>query len=107
MKVIYYSSTVLVLFLTVLQASAEDEQTIKITFLENPVIDIGKDDRLLRADIKITNFDSSDGHFYMQITQLSTQKIIHKQEILASQRGNNVYGMPVAYLVDEHNKKRW
>ncbi|MGQ0376277.1 MAG: hypothetical protein ACT4OW_02075 [Nitrososphaerota archaeon] len=106
MRAIYYSTTFLIMFLTVLQASAEDEQTIEITFLGKPVIDIAKEDRLLRADLKITNFDPSDGHFYMQITQLSTQKIIYEKEILADHKGNGVYGMPVAYLVDEHSIKK-
>lgn len=101
MKLIYGFMAFFLISVTVLEASAEDPQTIEITILGKPQVDIGSENRLLRANVVITNFDPSDGHYQMQITQLSTQKIIYEKEVFASEKDNQVYGMSVAYMVDE------
>jgi hypothetical protein len=106
MKLIYYSAAFLVMFLTAIQASAEEKQTIEITILGEPVIDLAKENRLLRANVQITNFDPADGHYLMQITHLLTQKIIQEKEIVANEFDNGNYGMQVAYLIDEHSIKK-
>lgn len=101
MRLTYFSLVLLVTVFPALNAYAEGEQAIEITILGKPQIDIGSQNMLLRANVIITNFDPADGHYTMQITQISTQKVIYEKEVQADVMKNEVYGMPVAYLVDE------
>jgi len=106
MRLQHYSLIFLLAAFATFQANAEDEQTIELAILGKPVIDLGSENRLLRADVKIINFDANDGHYIMQITQLSTLKIIYEKEVLTRSLGNGIYGMKIAYLVDEHSIKK-
>ncbi len=91
-------------FTTVPYVDASGEPTIiSVSIVGDPVIDLDSTNRLIRASVEVMNYNpSANGYFFMQLIQSSTGKIISENEILISERGNDLWGMEIAgMLYDE------
>ena len=57
---------------------------------------------MIRAEVEIENFDpAGNGYYFMKVTQLSTDKVLTETEIHPMNRGNEIWGVQIAYLLDE------
>ena len=79
-----------------------DEETyIDVSILGNPVIDLDSSNTLLRVYVDITNFDPSDGYYFMRVIQSATNEIISEENIIIREKSNGEAGADVAHLVTE------
>jgi len=103
MKLIYSLSLFIVLSTTTLLVAYGDETSeIKVTPTGEPVIDLDSSNRLFRANIEVMNYDPSDGYYFMEVTQLHTQKIVSSGEVFVRNLSNGHWGTKVAYLLNEY-----
>lgn len=87
---------------TSLVAYGDEITEIKVTSTGETVIDLDSSNRFIRANVEVMNFNPSDGNFIMEVTQLSTQKIISSQEIFVRDLPDGMWGTKVGYLLDEY-----
>jgi len=89
-----------IVFLTVSfgNSFADENTIIELTAIGEPVIYLDSSNRLFRADVKVENFDPSDGAYYMKVVQLSTGEILSQQEIFVKNLPNQIWGTQIAYL---------
>jgi len=101
---IAYSLALVFVLATATTAFAYGDETteIKVTPIGEAVIDLDSSNRLFRANIQVINFDPRDGIYNMQVTQLTTQKIVSSGEIFVRDLPNGLWGTQVAYLLDEN-----
>ena len=68
----------IILFVCSVTISEASELTkISVFIIGDSEISLDSSNRLIRADVEIENFDpSGDGEYYMQVTQLSTKKVL-------------------------------
>ena len=98
------SLAIIFLLGSITMSQASELTEISISIEGDSVISLESTNRLIRADVEIKNFDpAGDGYYFMKITQLSTGKVLTETEILPMNRGNEIWGMPIAYLFDESN----
>ncbi len=103
MKLIYQIPLLIVLAIMPLTwAYANEETEIKITISGEPVIDLGSSNRMIRANVEVMNYEPRDGDYIMEVTQLSTQKVLSLHDIFITNLKNGEWGTQVAYLLDEH-----
>jgi len=90
-------------FTTVPYADADEESTrILVSIVGDPVIDLDSTNRLMRANVEVTNYSAAaTGYYSMQIIQSSTGKILSETEILITPRDNNLWGAQIAGMLDE------
>ncbi|MEE9535531.1 MAG: hypothetical protein V3V58_03205, partial [Nitrosopumilaceae archaeon] len=68
----------------------------------DPVIDLDSTNRLMRANVVVTNYNpAGTGIFFMQLIQSSTGKILSEKEILITPRDNDLWGAQIAGMLDE------
>lgn len=90
------------LFLFIQPVSIHSQEIIpkiNIEFDEGHVIDIAKNDRLLRAKVIIENYDPQYGYHFMKVTNLETGEILKISEILPLRQKDN-YVAQIAYYLD-------
>ena len=86
--------------ITISQASELTEISVSIT--GDSIISLDSTNRLIRANVEIENFDpAGDGYYFMKVIQLSTGKVLTESEIQPKDRGNQIWGVHIAYLFDE------
>ena len=88
-----------------ISAHAEETTQVEITLLNESEIDFDSTDRLLRANIDITNYDPQDGYYFMKITNLQTDEIIKDFEIMPKYKGDDVWGVQIAHLIPSQIEK--
>jgi len=82
--------------------AAEEPTSISVTIVGDPVIDLDSTNRLMRASVVVTNYSAaSTGHYFMQLIQSSTGKILSEKEILITPRDNDLWGTQIAGMLDE------
>ena len=77
------------------------ETIIDVSIVGVPVINLDSSNTLLRVYVDITNFDPSDGYFFLRIIQSATNTIISEDEILIREKSNGEAGADVAHLILE------
>jgi hypothetical protein len=84
----------------------ENQDTIINVIIDEPILDLDLDNRLVRATVEVINYNpSGDGYYYMQIIQPGG-KIITEKEIMMRERGNQIWGAQIAgMLIDEQIMK--
>jgi hypothetical protein len=90
-----------------IQAFEEETQdTIINVTINEPILDLDLENRLVRATVEVINYNpSGDGYYYMQIIQPGG-KIITEKEIMMRERGNEIWGAQIAgMLIDEQIMK--
>jgi len=86
--------------ITMSQASELTEISVSIIGDSEISVDSSK---LIRADVEVKNFDpAGDGFYFMKIIQLSTGKVLSETEIQPMNRGNEIWGVQIAYWLDEN-----
>ena len=96
--------TILLFPVTVFAQSDDgwDEETlIDISIIGNPVINLDSSNTLLRLYVDITNFDPSDGYYFLRVIQSSTDTVISEENIIIREKSNGKAGADVAHLVTE------
>jgi hypothetical protein len=51
----------------------------------------------IRASVEIENYSPSDGHYFMKVTHLPTNKILKDFEIYPKYAGNDIWSVQIAY----------
>lgn len=79
-----------------------DEDTIiNVSIIGDPVINLDSSNTLLRAYVDITNFDPSDGYYFLRVTQSDSGTIISEENIIIRQKSNGKAGADVAHMITE------
>jgi len=93
------------LFPTIIFAQSDEgwdaETIIDISIVGNSAINLDSTNTLLRVYVDITNFDPSDGYYFLRIIQSATNTIISEDEILIREKSNGEAGADVAHLIVE------
>lgn len=94
-----------VLLILPAQSFAQEEPTIiTVTFVSGDVIDLDENPQMIRADVKIQNYDPQHGYHYMEILRLSDNEIIKNTEILpkliGGEASDNLYGVQILYYLE-------
>ena len=79
----------------------QKETEINVAIIGDSVINLDSTERLIRAYVEIINFDPRDGYYFMHVVQPVTGKTIAEQEILIREKGNDIAGADVAYLLND------
>ncbi len=79
----------------------DEETIIDVSIVGEPVINLDSSNTLLRVYVNITNFDPSDGYYYLRLTQSATDTIISEDEIIIREKSNGQAGADVAHLITE------
>jgi hypothetical protein len=77
------------------------ETTIDVSIVGDPVINLDSSNTLLRVYVDITNFNPSDGYYFLRVTQSATDTIISEKNIIIREKSNGEAGADVAHLVTE------
>lgn len=82
--------------------AAEEPTRILVSIVGDPIIDLDSTNRLLRASVEVINYNpAATGHYFMQLIQSSTGKILSEKEILIAPRDNDLWGAQIAGMLDE------
>ncbi len=79
----------------------DEETIIDVSIVGDPVINLDSSNTLLRVYVNITNFDPSDGYYYLRLIQSATDTIISEDEIIIREKSNGQAGADVAHLITE------
>jgi len=77
------------------------ETIIDVSIVGNSVINLDSPNTLLRVYVDITNFDPSDGYYFLRVVQSATNTIISEDNIVIREKSNGKAGADVAHLVTE------
>ena len=77
------------------------ETIIDVSIVGESVINLDSSNTLVRAYVDITNYDPSDGYYFLRITQPSTNTIISEENIIIREKSNGKAGADVAHMVSE------
>jgi len=89
--------------------AAEEPTRISVTIVGDPVIDLDSTNRFMRASVEVINYNpAATGHYFMQLIQSSTGKILSEKEIMIRPRDNDLWGTEIAGMLDEEkNQSKW
>ncbi|MFQ5781989.1 MAG: hypothetical protein ACE5GR_02900 [Nitrosopumilus sp.] len=77
---------------------------ITVDFVSGNVIDLDENPQMIRADVRIQNYNPQDGYHFMQVTKLSDGEIIKNTEIIpkaiAGAAEDNVFGVQILHYLD-------
>jgi len=79
----------------------EAETIIDVSIVGNSAINLDSTNTLLRVYVDITNFDPSDGYYFLRVIQSATNTIISEAEIIIREKSNGEAGADVAHLIIE------
>ena len=77
------------------------ETIIDVSIVGDSVINLDSPNTLLRVYVDITNFDPSDGYYFLRVIQSATNTIISEDNIVIREKSNGKAGADVAHLVTE------
>ena len=97
----YLGLAAIFLLLNMTMSQASELTEISVSIIGDSVISVYSK-KLMRADVEIKNYDPGDGYYFMKITQLSTGEVLNETEIRPTSRGNQLWGMQIAYWLDEN-----
>jgi len=102
---IFFSIIATFLFPTNILAESDvgwDAETIiDVSIVGNSVINLDSTNTLLRVYVNITNFDPSDGYYFLRVIQSATNTIISEDNIIIREKSNGEAGADVAHLLKE------
>ena len=84
--------------------NADETTQVKITLNESKM-DYDSTDRLVRANIEITNYNPNDGYYFIRVTNQNTEEVIKESEILPKYIGNEIWGVQIAHLIPDQVEK--
>jgi len=102
-KLILGLFSVIILFQAHQVYGAEELPIITFDFTNGNIIDLDKSSQMIRADVKIQNYDPQDGYHFMQVIRLSDGEIIKDSEILPKFIGgddDNLFGVQILHYLE-------
>lgn len=84
--------------------NADETTQVEITLSESKM-DYDSTNRLVRANVEITNYNPNDGYYFIRVTNTNTDEVIKESEILPKYIGNQVYGVKIAHLIPDQVEK--
>jgi len=102
-KIIFGLLFVILLFQAHQVYGDEELPIITINFISGNIIDLDESPQMIRADIKIQNYNPQDGYHFMEITRVDDGEIIKDTEILPKDiAGNedNLFGVQILHYIE-------
>ena len=84
--------------------NADETTQVEIT-LSKSKMDYDSTDRLVRANVEITNYKPNDGYYFLRVTNTNTNEVIKESEILPKLIGPEVYGVKIGHLISDQVEK--
>ena len=81
--------------------SLNEESTITVSIVGDPIINLDSNNKLLRAYVDIVNYNPSDGYYFLRVIQSATDKIISEEEIIIREKSNDKAGVDIAHMFNE------
>ena len=93
---------VILLQVSSIHAVSDDEELslITIDFVTGDVIDLNDLPQVIRADVKIEDYDASHGYYYMQIIRISDREVLKESLIYPKVIEDNLYGVQISHYVE-------
>ncbi|MEK0382267.1 MAG: hypothetical protein QQN48_04420, partial [Nitrosopumilus sp.] len=70
----------------------DSETIIDVSIVGDSIINLDSTNTLLRVYVDITNFDPSDGYYFLRIIQSATNTIISEDNIIIREKSNGKAG---------------
>ncbi|MCH8084911.1 MAG: hypothetical protein IIC15_00575 [Thaumarchaeota archaeon] len=102
-KIILGLLSVIILFQAHQVYAAEELPIITIDFISGNIIDLDESPQMVRANIKIQNYNPQHGYHFMEVTRVSDGEIIKNTEILPRFLGgadDSLYGVQILHYVE-------
>jgi len=77
------------------------ETIIDVSIVGDSVINLDSSNTFLRVYVDITNFDPSDGYYFLRVLQSTTNTIISDDEIIIREKSNGKAGADVGHWIKE------
>lgn len=81
----------------------EFEMKMNVEIIGKNIFEISKQDRFIRADLTVTNYDPSNGYIFQQFKNIDTKKIVHQSEIFLSNKDNGIWSSSMGYMFTDSN----
>ena len=81
----------------------EFEMKMNVEIIGKNIFEISKQDRFIRADLTVTNYDPSNGYIFQQFKNIDTKKIVHQSEIFLSNKDNGIWSTSMGYMFTDSN----
>lgn len=81
--------------------SWDEDTVIDVSVVGTSIINLDSPNTLLRLYVNVTNFDPSDGYYFLQVIQSATGSIISEENIIIREKSNGFAGADVAHLMTE------
>ncbi len=102
---IFFSIIAAFLIPTNILAESEEgwdaETIIDVSIVGDSVINLDSSNTFLRVYVDITNFDPSDGYYFLRVIQSSTNTIISEDNIVIREKSNGKAGADVGHWIKE------
>ena len=76
---------------------------MNVEIIGKNIFEISKQDRFIRADLTVTNYDPSNGYIFQQFKNIDTKKIVHQSEIFLSNKDNGIWSTSMGYMFTDSN----
>jgi len=102
---IFFSIIAAFLIPTNILAESEEgwdaETIIDVSIVGDSVINLDSSNTFLRVYVDITNFDPSDGYYFLRVLQSTTNTVISEDEIIIREKSNGKAGADVGHWIKE------
>ena len=102
-KIILGLLSVIILFQAHQVYADEELPIITIDFISGNIIDLDESPQMVRADIKIQNYNPQHGYHFMEVSRVSDGEIIKDTEILPRFLGgsdDSLYGVQILHYIE-------
>ncbi len=102
-KILLGLLSIIILFQAHQVYADEELPIITINFVSGNIIDLDESPQMVRADIKIQNYNPQHGYHFMEVTRISDGEIMKDTEILPRFLGgadDSLYGVQILHYVE-------
>jgi len=102
-KIILGLLSVIILFQAHQVYGAEELPIITLNFTSGNIIDLDKSPQMIRAEIKIQNYNPQDGYTFMQVSRVSDGEIVKESEIFPKVLGgvdDDLWGVQILHYLE-------
>lgn len=102
--VIFFIAVLVITVTNEINAAEDDGYLIPFVYVEiigERIIDLSSDNRFIRAFVEIEDYDPAHGHYFMEVYQVSTSRVVTTSEINPRQKSDDLWFTQIAYVVDE------
>ncbi len=95
--------SVIILFQAHQVYAAEELPIITIDFVSGDIINLDEGPQMIRAEVRIQNYNPQDGYTYMQVTRVSDGEIIKNTEIFPRVIGgddDDLFGVQILHYIE-------